>query len=171
MEVHMVTHDASAHIYCHQCDMNFKNRMSYNQHIKYNLKHIDPSKLKYACELCEKKFAKAKRLEEHNVAVHLNAKPIHCTTQGCTFTCSSRPVLPTHVRMVHRNARAQWNHVCHTCGKAYTTKKSLEGHMRSHSGERPFRCAPCASAFGYEAALYNHNKSVHLKTKTGRAYT
>ncbi|KAJ0184146.1 hypothetical protein K1T71_000569 [Dendrolimus kikuchii] len=86
-------------------------------------------------------------------------------------TCSSRPVLRTHVRMVHRNARAQRNHVCHTCGKAYTTKKSLEGHMRSHSGERPFRCALCASAFGYEAALYNHNKLVHLKTKTGRAYT
>ncbi|CAH0602313.1 unnamed protein product [Chrysodeixis includens] len=168
MEVHLVTHDAPAHLYCYECDMNFKNRMSYTQHIKYSLKHIDPAKLKYACQLCDKKFVKATRLEEHNLAVHLKATPIRCPAQGCDFACSSRPVLRTHARMVHRNGRAQRNHVCHTCGKTYTTKKSLEGHLRSHTGERPFKCSLCPSAFGYEAALYNHNKLVHLKPKTGR---
>ncbi|XP_075989943.1 uncharacterized protein LOC142985577 isoform X2 [Anticarsia gemmatalis] len=168
MEVHMVTHDASAHLYCYQCDMNFKNRMSYTQHMKYSLKHIDPAKLKYACQLCDKKFVKATRLEEHNLAVHLKATPIRCTITDCQFACSSRPVLRTHIRMVHRNARALRNHVCHTCGKTYTTKKTLEGHMRSHTGERPFSCTQCPSTFGYEAALYNHNKLVHNKLKTSR---
>ncbi|CAH2083263.1 unnamed protein product [Euphydryas editha] len=169
MEIHLVTHDESAHLYCHQCDMNFKNRMSYNQHIKYNLKHIDPAKLKYACQLCDKKFAKANRLDEHKMAVHLKVTPITCPVPGCNFACSSRPVLRTHTRMLHRDGRLHRNHVCDVCGKAYTTKKSLEGHLRTHTGERPFRCDKCPSTFGYEAALYNHNKLVHLKPKCGRS--
>ncbi|XP_026325350.1 zinc finger protein 37 homolog [Hyposmocoma kahamanoa] len=168
MEVHMITHDAHAHLYCHQCDMNFKNRMSFYQHMKYNLKHIDPAKLKFACALCGKKFAKARRLQEHHLAVHLKATPERCREPGCAFACASRPVLRTHVRMVHRDARACRNHVCHACGKAYTTKKTLEGHLRSHTGERPLRCTACPATFRYEAALYNHNKLVHLKPKTGR---
>ncbi|XP_048002891.1 zinc finger protein 425-like [Leguminivora glycinivorella] len=168
MEVHLVTHAAPARLYCLECDMTFKNRMSYYQHKKYNLKHIDPEKLKYKCPLCDKKFLKASRLEEHNVAVHLKVTPIRCTMPDCDFACSSKPVLRTHIRMVHRNLRSVRNHVCDTCGKAYTTKKTLEGHMRSHTGERPFHCSLCSSTFSYEAALYNHNKLVHLKGKVTR---
>ncbi|XP_072946671.1 uncharacterized protein, partial [Epargyreus clarus] len=168
MEIHLVTHDASAQLYCYQCDMNFKNRISYNQHMKYTLKHIDPAKLKYACQLCDKKFAKPTRLEEHNLAVHLKMTPIQCTVAGCNFACSSRPVLRTHIRMLHRDARSRRNHVCDVCGKAYTTKKTLEGHLRSHSGERPFRCGRCPSAFSHEATLYNHTRMVHLRGKTIR---
>ncbi|CAB3258058.1 unnamed protein product [Arctia plantaginis] len=171
MEVHLVTHDAPAHLYCYQCDMNFKNHMSYTQHLKYSLKHIDPAKLKHACGACDKRFSAARRLREHELAVHLRLAPLRCTTDLCRFTCSSRPVLRTHIRMVHRNARAQRNHVCDACGKTYTTKKTLEGHLRSHTGERPFACSLCPSTFGYEAALYNHNKLVHLKAKTCRGST
>ncbi|CAG9136557.1 unnamed protein product [Plutella xylostella] len=85
MEVHLVTHLESAHLYCHECDLTFKNRMSYYGHMKYNLKHIDPAKLKYECQLCDKKFAKAARLEEHRAAIHLKVTPHHCTLPGCNF--------------------------------------------------------------------------------------
>ncbi|CAF4913224.1 unnamed protein product [Pieris macdunnoughi] len=169
MEIHLVTHQSPAYMYCYQCDMTFKNQMSYNQHMKYNLKHIDPDKLKYACKLCDKKFVKAKRLEEHNMAVHLKITHIQCPVTGCTFACSSRAVLRSHRRAIHAQHVTSRNHVCDMCGKAYTTKKSLEGHLRMHSGERPFRCTKCPAAFGYESALYNHNKLVHLKHKVNRS--
>ncbi|XP_039762883.1 zinc finger protein 846-like [Pararge aegeria] len=168
MEVHCISHDASSQLYCYECDVNFKNQMSFNQHMKYTLKHVDPAKLKHACELCDKRFVKAVRLQEHKLAVHLKQTPIACSQPGCTFACSSKPVLRTHVRMLHRNARARRDHVCDVCGKAYSTKKILEGHLHSHSGARPYRCTTCPAAFGYQAALYNHNKLVHLKNKTGR---
>ncbi|XP_038220484.1 zinc finger protein 311-like isoform X2 [Zerene cesonia] len=168
MEIHLVTHESSANMYCHECDMTFKNQMSFNQHMKYNLKHIDPARLKYACKLCDKKFVKATRLEEHNMAVHLKLTPITCTVPGCGFACSSRAVLRSHAR-AHAAVVPRRDHVCDVCGKTYTSKKSLEGHLRAHSGARPFRCALCAAAFGYQAALYNHNKLVHLKVKTNRS--
>ncbi|XP_041983852.1 zinc finger protein 425-like isoform X2 [Aricia agestis] len=165
MDIHLETHNASAQLYCHQCDMNFKNRMSYNQHMRYNLKHIDPAKLKHACDSCGKRFAKSSRLAEHNMAVHLKLTPVTCTMPGCQFSCSSRPVLRTHIRMQHRDGREKRNHVCHLCGKAYISKSCLEGHLRAHSGERPLRCPRCPAAFAYDAALYNHIKHVHLKHK------
>ncbi|CAH2064827.1 unnamed protein product, partial [Iphiclides podalirius] len=171
MQIHLVTHEESAQVYCYECDMNFKNQMSYNQHRKYSLKHVDPAKLKYACHLCDKKFLKAKRLEEHNLAVHLKATPIQCTVPGCNFACASRPVLRTHTRVRHRLVRAKRDHVCDVCGKAYTSGAGLRGHLRAHSGERALRCARCPAAFVYEAALYNHNRLVHLKPKTGRGRT
>ncbi|PZC73042.1 hypothetical protein B5X24_HaOG210150 [Helicoverpa armigera] len=182
MQVHAMTHDAHANLYCYQCDVTFKNRMSYTQHMKYSLKHVDPAQLKYACTSCDKRFLKASRLHDHTLAVHLKATPVHCSVPGCSFAtpvhcsvpgcsfaCASRPVLRAHMRSRHRDAAPRRNHVCHTCGKAYLTKKSLEGHLRAHSGERPFRCAVCAASFGYEAALYNHTRLVHLKHKLGRS--
>ncbi|CAG9577477.1 unnamed protein product [Danaus chrysippus] len=141
MEIHLITHDAPAHLYCYKCDMNFKNQMSFNQHMKYNLKHIDPAKLKtvswhfrYACKLCDKKFVKATRLEEHNLAVHLKMTPIKCTVTGCSFS-----------------------------------NKSLEGHLRSHSGSRPLHCTFCPASFAYDAALYNHTRLVHRDTQPTQA--
>ncbi|KPJ14980.1 Zinc finger protein 112 [Papilio machaon] len=171
MEVHRATHDPDARIYCHSCDLSFKNEMSYKQHMLYSLKHVDPARLKYACELCDKRFVKAKRLEEHHIAVHLKATPVKCTAPGCNFACSSRPVLRTHTRMLHRNVRARRDHVCHLCGKTYTSKAALQGHLRAHSGERPLRCARCPAAFGYPAALYNHTRLVHLGHASGKSKT
>ncbi|RVE49091.1 hypothetical protein evm_006212 [Chilo suppressalis] len=123
MELHLATHDAPALLYCHQCDMNFKNQMSYYQHMKYNLKHVDPARLKYTCNECGKKFMKASRLAEHNTALHLKLTPIRCTQEGCSFACASRPVLRAHIRSAHRTSPVPRNHVCHHCGKTYTVSR------------------------------------------------
>jgi uncharacterized Zn-finger protein len=42
-------------------------------------------------------------------------------------------------------------------------KKTLEGHLRSHTGERPFACTRCPATFRHHAALYNHTRLVHLR--------
>ncbi|CAH0730997.1 unnamed protein product, partial [Brenthis ino] len=39
----------------------------------------------------------------------------------------------------------------------------LQAHVRTHTGERPLRCARCAAAFAHPAALYTHGKLVHGK--------
>lgn len=45
---------------------------------------------RYACGACDKKFAKARRLEEHELAVHLKITPLRCTLPGCDFVSTSQ---------------------------------------------------------------------------------
>nr|XP_020767359.1 LOW QUALITY PROTEIN: zinc finger protein ZFPM1 [Odocoileus virginianus texanus] len=52
------------------------------------------------------------------------------------------------------------------CRKSCPSASSLEIHMRSHSGERPFVCLICLSAFTTKANCERHLK-VHTDTLTG----
>nr|XP_055220471.1 zinc finger protein ZFPM1 isoform X4 [Gorilla gorilla gorilla] len=53
------------------------------------------------------------------------------------------------------------------CRKSCPSASSLEIHMRSHSGERPFVCLICLSAFTTKANCERHLK-VHTDTLSGR---
>ncbi|XP_029380203.1 replication initiator 1 [Echeneis naucrates] len=50
--------------------------------------------------------------------------------------------------------------VCSYCGKCFTSSRSLETHMRVHTGERPYSCAQCGKRFTQSGHLKTH-QSVH----------
>eukprot|EP00300_Choanocystis_sp_HF-7_P035502 c493_g1_i2.p1 GENE.c493_g1_i2~~c493_g1_i2.p1 ORF type:complete len:177 (+),score=4.19 c493_g1_i2:65-595(+) len=47
-----------------------------------------------------------------------------------------------------------------TCGKAFRTQYDLIAHIRTHTGERPFRCSfpGCQKAFSQSGGLIRHNR-------------
>jgi hypothetical protein len=53
-------------------------------------------------------------------------------------------------------------HQCSYCGKQFTRKYNLQGHIRAHKGERPYDCSVCATAFTRKADLERHKK-IHGK--------
>ena len=54
-------------------------------------------------------------------------------------------------------------HQCHICQKLFPNSFRLKTHVRVHTGEKPFKCEPCAQAF---ADRSNYVK--HKQTKTHR---
>lgn len=77
------------------------------------------------------------------------------------------------------------SHKCDVCGKAFSRPWLLQGHMRSHSGDKPYGCAHCGKSFADRSNLRAHmqthsafknfkckrcNKSFALKSYLNKHY-
>lgn len=47
---------------------------------------------------------------------------------------------------------------CNVCGKVSQSKRDMEKHMRTHTGERPYKCPTCTYATGDQSTLRRHQK-------------
>lgn len=69
---------------------------------------------------------------------------------------------PLGPRAHEQNSPRKKPHRCTQCGKGFTSRKILNGHLAIHSGELPYECPECGKRF-----LRKSNLSRHLRVHTG----
>nr|CAI5835645.1 unnamed protein product [Callosobruchus analis] len=59
-------------------------------------------------------------------------------------------------------------HYCSICSKGFKDKYSVNVHIRTHTGEKPFACSLCGKSFRQKAHLAKHYQT-HIAQKNAAA--
>ena len=112
--------------------------------------------LKWACDICSRKFCSEKILKDHKLSSH-EGKWFPCT--HCSKSFASDNSLKAHVR---RHSK-QPTKMCELYCKMFFHQSELNQHILSHKKEKEFKCDTCKKSYTHKYELNRHLKACGSK--------
>ena len=152
---------------CHVCDKWLANQTMMVGHQNMHM-NIRP----FPCDFCDRTYRTQANMAAHRKEAHAEqwkiergkrsalgrAAPKPCTKCGMLFPLLS--ALNQHLAEFHGDVDAR-ELQCTTCDKWLGSKLLLQNHMRTHTGERPFKCDFCPKSFFSDKTMTAHRKERH----------
>ncbi|XP_063697900.1 zinc finger protein 394 [Culicoides brevitarsis] len=110
----------------------------------------DAENHKYKCPECGKQYATSSNLSRHKQTHRSLDSNSAKKCNVCNKAYVSMPALAMHL-LTHK-----LSHSCGICGKLFSRPWLLQGHLRSHTGEKPYGCGHCGKAFADRSNLRAH---------------
>ncbi|XP_044300256.1 GDNF-inducible zinc finger protein 1-like [Varanus komodoensis] len=146
---------------CAKCNHSFHFAKGYQSHMQ--LEHDIHLAIKYSCSVCDQLFSSCQKLQQHRLAVHHSKQHFPCMLCDKKFKCQKD--LSDHIRRVHE--KKQNPQRCPYCDKVISSKCGLTVHVRTHTGEKPYKCTSCPARFAQRSAFNTHVRKMHESKQDG----
>ncbi|XP_034248728.1 zinc finger protein 2 homolog [Thrips palmi] len=163
LKQHAFTHNERRQFVCEICghavnrQSHLKNHMRSHQAKDYKLK------LLHSCSKCSLKFSTKNMLKKHCFRVHgegewgeLPECPIDLVCTICSVKFPTPSEYGAHIKACAKGYK------CGFCDRVLASQRSLQIHLRGHTGECPFSCKFCDKLFKSEMS-----RDLHQRVHTG----